>query len=50
MIALIISIASGITAITPNPDPDSHEAILLAHKVLDAAALNVHHNAQDKQH
>lgn len=43
-IPIAITIASCITAITPNPI--NSDAIALAHQILDIIALNVGHNEQ----
>ena len=45
-----ISIASGITAVLPNPSPQAAACLILIHKILDVIALNVNQNAQGGPH
>lgn len=42
---VVISIASGITAVLPNPSPQASQALIIAHNILDVIALNVANNA-----
>lgn len=44
--SVVISIASGITAILPNPSPQASQALIVAHNILDVIALNINQNSQ----
>lgn len=44
---IVISVASAITAVTPNPTDDA--IVIAVHKTLDILSLHVGYNAQDNE-
>lgn len=44
---IVVTVASAITAVVPNPSPDALLAVQILHKVADTVALNVGENSQN---